>query len=237
MSDNCGMEWTDAEGNTAENVVEWVDAQGVKRQTNIMEWTDAAGNSWDNQPASMPDGLAFIGINVRSIYNPEKLLNNCAFVTMSYLLGVTAADLCNHVGIRPVPGAPGVSLDTVLQALGRLGVAWSAVRYSTTVRVAQVLRERRVRGVPPGRVTRPTGWPSHVGVAYRRANGTGHVVVGTALGGAGYTRYMDYQQSSKGQDVSADVRASRIHMIFAVDRQLTKSAVFASAIAAVEGKP
>ncbi|KZT10975.1 uncharacterized protein LAESUDRAFT_789266 [Laetiporus sulphureus 93-53] len=69
-------------------------------------------------------------------------------------------------------------------------------------------------------------WPRQVGVAYRRPDGSGHVVVLNSPGSP-YRRYMDYQSRARGQDVTSEVRASRIYIIFALDRQRTTSEAYA----------
>ncbi|EGN98935.1 hypothetical protein SERLA73DRAFT_181667 [Serpula lacrymans var. lacrymans S7.3] len=172
---------------------------------------------------------------INSPYNPERLLNNCVFVTLAYLLHTNARDLCDRIGIRPVPGSPGVTLEAAVTAIERLGIRFCVVRFSPShppnplnPRNPLVMRPNlRQNVLPPPRDGIPESyvtwrqWPRRVGVAYTRANGTGHVVVCNSPG-APYRRYMDYQTRADGQDVTREVQQSRVFMVFAVDWQRSR---------------
>jgi len=188
-----------------------------------MDWMDATGaTTWESEASPLATGIAAVlGGN---IFNPERLMNNCAFVTIAYLLGTTAADLCQHLGINLDPGQPGVGLDTIQQALERMGFAFRSIAFTHTSNTGGGGPIHHARGVREALIT-GRGWPRQVGVAYRRPNGTGHVVVLNSPGSP-YRRYMDYQTIATGQDVTAEVQASRIYMVFAVDQQRTRTDLY-----------
>ena len=110
---------------------------------------------------------------INSVYNPERLVNNCFFVTLAHLCGTNARDLCNRLGQHP--GPTGVGLVTATHALALLGVRFDIWVYTPTSGGGPVPQERR--GVPEATAMRTLGLPRAVGVAYRRPDGSGHVVV------------------------------------------------------------
>ncbi|KAK2600120.1 hypothetical protein QQS21_005135 [Conoideocrella luteorostrata] len=137
--------------------------------------------------------------------------NDCFFVTCAVLLGTTPEDISQRTGLpippesRPGEGR-GVSIDEMIQALTRLGIrfrTWSFRRGSN-------------RGVSEALALPPRGLPRVVGVAYRRPDGTGHVVIARNPG-TEHRRYIDYQASPSGRDVTEDVRMSRIFAYIHVD--------------------
>lgn len=110
---------------------------------------------------------------INSVYNPERLGNNCFFVTLAHLCGTNARDLCNRLGQRP--GPTGVGLVTANHALALLGVRFDIWVYTPTSGGGPDPQE--LRGVPEATAMRTLGLPRAVGVAYRRPDGSGHVVV------------------------------------------------------------
>jgi len=165
------------------------------------------------QLASLADGLGGAGIDVRSRYNPSQLLNNCSIVTMAYLTGTDARSLLTRIGVPLDPNSPGLSLQQIQAAGERAGVAFAAHNYSERLpNNGGPVRTRT--GAPEAVFTRRARFPRRrVGVAYRRPNGSGHVVT-VANAGTQYRRYMDYQARTAGQDVTAEVKRSRIYMAF-----------------------
>ncbi|KAJ7475757.1 hypothetical protein FB451DRAFT_255743 [Mycena latifolia] len=170
-------------------------------------------NALANQLTNTLPG-ADVTFNTR--FNPEHLCNNCFFVTLAVLLGTNARDLCNALQQGPAPGSGGIALQTAAQVLTRLGPVQFNVWVYNEVTGGGPIRGD-LRGVSEATI-RAVGLPRVVGVAYRRQDGSGHVVI-CRNPGTGYRRYMDYQVRSEGQDVTSEVRQSRICMIFAIDRQ------------------
>jgi len=167
--------------------------------------------------------LTNAGVHIDN-FNPENLTNNCAFVTIAYLLNTDAQSLCDFIGIRPSPFDAGVDLDTIIDALKRVGATYRWRSFVETKRAIPTegnswQGEDRYcrypgRGTPEGR-RYGVGWPSQVGVAYRRPDGTGHVVV-LKLPGTPYRYYMDYQQSRRGRDVTREVKQGTAHLMFSI---------------------
>lgn len=95
---------------------------------------------------------------------------DCFHVTTARLLGVSLQTFEQHTGI-PVParGTGGISGPAMVQALQRLG--WVAeVWKSGAAGVTEAVAHRRFASMPASQR------PDKVGVAYRRRDGSGHVV-------------------------------------------------------------
>jgi len=169
------------------------------------------------QLVSLADGLSGAGINIQSRYNPDQLLNNCAIVTMAYLMGTDARTLLGRIGLSLDPACAGLSIQEILLALERIGDRFVAHNYSERLPDGGgPIRSRR--GVHEALFARREIVPSrNVGVAYRRRDGSGHVVT-VNNAGTEYRRYRDYQIRTAGEDVTREVRESRIYLMFYFER-------------------
>lgn len=82
------------------------------------------------QLVSLSDGLSGAGINIQSRYNPDQLLNNCAIVTMAYLMGTDARSLLSRICLSLDPTSQGLSIQDIILALERIGDRFVAHNYS-----------------------------------------------------------------------------------------------------------
>jgi hypothetical protein len=177
-------------------------------------------NDLETQLISLSAGLSGAGIEVRSRYNPDKLLNNCSLVTMAVLLGTDARTILTRLGLALNPNAPGLSIEEIQATLERTGHKFIATKYNEKQASGGGPIRSRAQGIPEAVFARQKlSVPRQkVGVAYKRPDGSGHVVV---LGAAGtpYRSYMDYQVKTAGQDVTKEVKGCRIHLMFYLEKE------------------
>lgn len=175
---------------------------------------------------TLPQVLKSVGLEGNSKYNPEGLTNNCAFVTIAKLLNTDAQSLAQKVGAQLPADAAGISMDDVIELLERQGTKFKCALFDQSAVVTNSGRSgsgvfRSGRGNKSGDINavieRRIGkaWPNMVGVAYTRADGSGHVVV-LRDAGKPYAKYMDYQLKTLGENCGEDVKKGTVRAVFCV---------------------
>jgi len=163
--------------------------------------------------ARFGSALNSVGISITSNYNPSGLTDNCVFVTLASLLGKTADQLSLSINIEmPANGSGGLSI-------ARLRPVFESI--------AWVVKTRHVMVAFYG----PGEFPNspqndditqrvevlelcqRVGIGYRRRDGSGHVVTMQSGERGGY-RYVCYQHSPSGRDVTEEVERGTIVFSF-----------------------
>ncbi|KID82368.1 Heat-labile enterotoxin, A chain [Metarhizium guizhouense ARSEF 977] len=164
--------------------------------------------------------------------------NDCFFVTTAKLTGASVEDISRAVDIKVPPpkrpgdsGRDGIAVKEMVKAFDRLGLKYKVWSYNWF---------NDFDGRAEALAMPPKGLPKVVGVAYRRPDGSGHVVVcrleqtyssipqnetnalTLSKPGTPYRRYLDYQASPQGTDVTADVRQSRIFAYFHIDPEASQ---------------
>ncbi|TQV94482.1 hypothetical protein IF1G_06493 [Cordyceps javanica] len=125
---------------------------------------------------------------------------DCFFVTVAHLLRTTTEDISNRIQFPiPQPGSGGIDYDHMMTGLERLGVPFRVWTFRDSSEGGGA--EEVPRGVPEAVAYRPAGSPRVMGAAYRRPNGSGHVVVA----------------DPRGADATADARNSRVFAYFALN--------------------
>jgi hypothetical protein len=163
--------------------------------------------------ARFGNALNSIGLPVTSGYNPSGLTDNCVFVTLASLLGKTADQLSHEINIEmPANGSGGLSIT-------RLRPVFESIAWVVKTRHVMVAFyspgqfpnspqnddiKRRVKVLELGQ---------RVGVGYRRSDGSGHVVTMQPEERGGY-RYLCYQHSPFGRDVTEEVERGTIVFTF-----------------------
>ncbi|KAI0766699.1 hypothetical protein BD413DRAFT_615104 [Trametes elegans] len=145
---------------------------------------------------------------------------DCFFVTLAVMLGTTTQNLAHQLGMEvPKPGTQGVSIPQIIHGLTALGLAFRVWTYNEPPSGGGPIRNqphRSVQGVSEPLAHAASSMPPIVGAAYLRRDGSGHVVVCRSPG-TPYRRYIDYQASRDGKNVTNDAHGSRICVIFGVD--------------------
>lgn len=100
---------------------------------------------------------------------------DCFFVTCAQLVGATVQDMSDRAGVAvPQPGSGGISISNMVAAIERLGLRFRVWTYNDD---GEAGPSRVPRGVPESQAHPGVGAPRVMGVAYRRPDGSGHVVV------------------------------------------------------------
>jgi hypothetical protein len=135
--------------------------------------------------------------------------NDCVFVTIAYLLGMSNVEqLYGKINWTPPTDPDGITDDEIREVLAALDHPIQFEDYSN-----MPLRPRRALNVHPTQDAQPDCF----GVIYRRKNGSGHCVVQERK----YSYdYIDYQKNPKGASVWKDVRDSYIEARFWIAKKL-----------------
>jgi hypothetical protein len=157
-----------------------------------------------------------------SFWNPERLKNNCVFVSVGYLLGMSSNDLSQQlmVGVLPerVKGVKLGEMEQILQRISGLNIVVFPFRNqkmgSPQAQQASTMRIL-VKWIHRYKC-------SQFAIGYRRVNGSGHCVVAKKLERRGGYRLQDYcfmcfQHETGGRDVSNDVMGSFIMFAIFLD--------------------
>lgn len=153
--------------------------------------------------------LNSIGIS----YNPSGLTDNCVFVTLASLLGKTADQLSREINIEmPANGSGGLPISGLRPVFE--SIAWVVKTHH--VRVAfyadrQFPNSPQNAYITQGATVIELG--KRVGVGYRRSDRSGHVVTMEPGERGGY-RFVDYQHSRFGRDVTEEVNRGTIKFSF-----------------------
>lgn len=176
---------------------------------------------------TLPQVLKSVGLEGNSKYNPEGLTNNCAFVTLAKLLNTDAQRLAQKVEAQIPHDAAGISMEDAIELLERNGTKFKCALFDQSAVITNGGKSgfgvfRSGRGNKGGDINaaieRRIGksWPNMVGVAYTRADGSGHVVV-LRDAGKPYAKYLDYQLKSLGDNCGADVKKGTVKAVFCVE--------------------
>ncbi|KAI9926050.1 hypothetical protein ASPWEDRAFT_169917 [Aspergillus wentii DTO 134E9] len=141
---------------------------------------------------------------------------DCFFVTAARLFRTTPHEIAIRIDMPvPTPGTRGLDTAHILTALQRLDLNFKSWAFQGR-NSGGGGPIRNPEGRPEAMVPANLGMPSVVGVAYRRPDRTGHVVI-CKNPASPHRTYVDYQASPNGTNVTEDVRRSRIVVYFAVD--------------------
>ena len=172
-----------------------------------------AGYTSSPEAARFGNALNSIGLSVTSGYNPSGLTDNCVFVTLASLLGKTADQLSREIDIEmPTNGSGGLSIASLRPVFE--SIAW-------VVKTRHVMVAFYSPGQFPNspqndyikRQVKVLELGQRVGVGYKRPDGSGHVVTMQPEERGGY-RYVCYQQSQFGRDVTEEVEGATIVFTF-----------------------
>jgi hypothetical protein len=157
-----------------------------------------------------------------SYWNPQRLKNNCVFVSVGYLLGMSSNDLSQQFMVDKLPQrVKGVKLgemEQILQRISGLNIVVFPFRNQKkeNPRVQQAfamkILEKWIRKHKC----------SQFAIGYRRINGSGHCVVAKKLKRPSGYKLRDYcftcfQRETDGRDVSKDVMESFIMFAIFLD--------------------
>ncbi|KAG4442958.1 hypothetical protein IFR05_001571 [Cadophora sp. M221] len=155
-----------------------------------------------------------------SYWNPQRLQNNCLFVSIGYLFETPFEKLARLLNVEIPPlSAKGVALgqlESLLQLIGDMTLVVLTPSYNERPQIQQNFAMR----VFENRIHENGNKPFVLG--YRRPSGTGHCLVakrkrdaspGNSLANF---KYMCYQNRTKGLDLSHEVKQS--YIIFALFR-------------------
>jgi hypothetical protein len=159
-----------------------------------------------------------------SFWNPNRLRNNCIFVSIGYLLGMDAEALSALLKAKLPPHVKGMGVGEMELILGRLPDCHpivfpfdKATEYNprTQQRVAMRILSRQFRKYQE----------KSFAIGYQRVNGSGHCVVAKPSRQRKHSREVDlkdyrfmcYQNQTKGVDMTMDVRDSFIRFAIFLD--------------------
>jgi hypothetical protein len=152
-----------------------------------------------------------------SIWNPERLQNNCIFVSAGYLLNIDSEELSRRLEVRLSPYIPGVQVGEMESILGRLRdihlvvVPFDVTDVYRTKSQSQQCLAMRILSPWIRKYKR-----NHFALGYQRLNGSGHCVVAMpprkkpvkGKDSLFNYRFMCYQNRTKGEDKGQEVRDS-----------------------------
>ncbi|KAI0779814.1 hypothetical protein C8Q74DRAFT_717457 [Fomes fomentarius] len=157
---------------------------------------------------------------------------DCFFVTLGTMLGTTVDDIARRIGTPvPQPGSSsGVSVRQIIDGLTSLGLVFRVWMYQPEPPSGggpiRGTRGPITAGIPEPLAHAAPGMPRVVGAAYRRPDRSGHVVICRMpphrSPGTPYRRYVDYQGSPSGRDVTRDAQNSQICVLFGIDRDASR---------------
>jgi len=170
-----------------------------------------AQSAYTSSPEVTRFGSALNSIGLS--YNPSGLTDNCVFVTLASLLGKSADQLSREINIEmPANGSGGLPLSRLRPVFE--SIAW--VVKTRHVMVAFYAPGQFPNSPQNAEITRRAGvleLGQRVGVGYTRADGSGHVVTMEPGERGGY-RYVCYQHSTSGRDVTEEVERGTIKFTF-----------------------
>lgn len=133
----------------------------------------------------MPQGFTTLRNSALSS-NSHGLTQNCYYCTIAALLGTTTDELVAHTETMQQDTANAGEIVSLMNEAGIPGAAYASFTNREALNAA-------LNSLPPN---------TAVGVAYTRANGSGHMVV-AARNASGQTAYIDYQNNPP--TVTADI--------------------------------
>jgi hypothetical protein len=146
-------------------------------------------------------------ISKRNPTRQPPLKNDCVFVSIAYMLGMSNVEqlFCNINGTAPTD-PDGITFDEIHEVLNKINLKF----YWEDCTGTQV-RPRRVLNVHPPQVSQPTC----LGVIFRRKDGSGHCVVQDMKHSY---NYIDYQMDPEGVSAWEDIRDASIESRFWIDQ-------------------